>query len=42
MTVKRKRGRPIGTTKEPTQQIRVPIKLFNIFKDIISLIKAKK
>ena len=42
MTVKRKRGRPKGSTKEPTKQLRIPIKLFNIFKEIISLFKAGK
>ena len=42
MTSKRKRGRPMGTTKEPTKQIRVPLKLLELVKYIIDLFKTKK
>lgn len=42
MITKRKRGRPKGTAKEPTKQIRVPIKLIVLVKYIIDLFKTKK
>jgi len=39
---KGKRGRPKGTIKEPTKQIRIPLSLEKAIREIINLIKSKK